>query len=218
MSTKSLLEYSAVITEPQIDDYIRRLLPEREEVLAEMEELAARNRIPIVGPSVGNFLSLLVKISGAKRIFELGSAIGYSTIWIAQAAGLDAEVNYSDGSADNARLATGYFERAGVATRIEVHVGDALTALKNTEGEFDMIFNDVDKEGYPAVLDAVPSRLKHGGLFITDNTLWKGRVLDPQKESDKAIAAFNQRLAQSKEFGYTTTLPMRDGVTVSVRL
>ena len=121
-----------MITDPQIEKYILDLLPARDEVLAEMEELAARNRIPIVGPAVANFLSLLVKISGAKRIFELGSAIGYSTIWLARAAGPDAEIHYSDGSAENAQRAKGYFERAGVASRIEVHVGDALTALNNT--------------------------------------------------------------------------------------
>jgi caffeoyl-CoA O-methyltransferase len=207
-----------VITDPAIEEYIRDLLPVRDEVLTEMEALAASRRIPIVGPAVANFLSLLVKISGARRIFELGSAIGYSTIWIARAAGPDAEVHYSDGSAENAQRAGGYFERAGVASRIEVHVGDALSALANTPGEFDMIFNDVDKEGYPAVLDAAPSRLKCGGLFITDNTLWKGRVLDPEKEPDRAIAAFNLRLSQSKDFGFTTLLPMRDGVSVSVRL
>ena len=207
-----------MITEPSIEKYILDLLPARDEVLTEMEALAARNRIPIVGPAVANFLSLLVKISGAKRIFELGSAIGYSTIWLARAAGPDAEIHYSDGSAENAQRARGYFERAAVSSRIEVHVGDALTALDNTPGEFDMIFNDVDKEGYPAVLDAIPARLKRGGLFITDNTLWHGRVLDPEKQSDRAVVAFNLRLQQSKDFAFTTLLPMRDGVSVSVRL
>ena len=207
-----------MITDPQIDKYILDLVPARDEVLMEMEALAARNEIPIVGPAVATFLALLVKISGARRIFELGSAIGYSTIWLARAASPEAEIHYSDGSTENATRARGYFERAGVASRIEVHVGDALTALANTAGEFDMIFNDVDKEGYPAVLDAAPARLKRGGLFITDNTLWHGRVLDPKQESDRAVVTFNERLALSKDFAFPSVLPMRDGVSVAIRL
>jgi predicted O-methyltransferase YrrM len=156
-------------------------------------------------------------MSKARRIFELGSAIGYSTIWLARAAGEGAEVHYSDGSAQRAERARGYFERAGVTDRIHVHVGDALTALAQTPGEFDLIFNDVDKEGYPAVLEAVPGRIRHGGLFVTDNTLWHGRVLDPHDESDHAVRLFNERLFASPHF-YATQVPLRDGVSVAIRL
>ena len=206
-----------MITEPEIDKYLHDLVPARDEVLTEMEALAARKKICIVGPAVATFLSLLVTMSGARRIFELGSAIGYSTIWLARAAGPGAEIHYSDGSAENAMLAQEFFTRAGVASRIHVHVGDALTALANTPGDFDMLFNDVDKEGYPEVLKVAPSRLKSGGLFVTDNTLWHGRVLHPQSDEDHGVATFNQRLAQSKDFRLTSLLPLRDGVSVSVR-
>ncbi|MFN3326332.1 MAG: O-methyltransferase [Bryobacteraceae bacterium] len=205
-----------MITNPEIDRYIHDLIPPRDEVLAEMERSAAERRIPIVGPAVGVFLAQLVMISGAKRIFELGSAIGYSTIWLARAAGPGAEVHYSDGSPANAREARGYFERAGVADRITIHTSDALDALAATPGEFDMIFNDVDKEGYPAVLAAVPVRLKRGGLFVTDNTLWHGRVLDPQDEESRAVVEFDRKLFSSKEF-WSSILPLRDGLTVSVK-
>jgi caffeoyl-CoA O-methyltransferase len=206
-----------MIVDPAIQKYLLDLLPPRDETLAEMEALAARERIPIIGPVVANFLSMLVVLSGAKRIFELGSAIGYSTIWLARAAGPDAEIHYSDGSEKNARLARGYFERAGVASQIRVHVGDALTELAATPGPFDMLFNDVDKEGYPDVLKAAPSRLRSGGLFITDNTLWKGRILDPKSEADRAIATFNRLLAESKDFRFPSVLPLRDGVSVAIR-
>jgi caffeoyl-CoA O-methyltransferase len=205
------------ITNPAVEKYLLNLLPPRDPVLAEIEALAARERIPIVGPNVATLLSLLVAVSGAKRIFELGSAIGYSTIWLARAAGADGEIHYSDGSEERARLARGYFERAGVADRIHIHVGDALQALAATPGVFDMIFNDVDKEGYPDVLDAVPSRIKPGGLFVTDNTIWHARVLDPKKDADRGVAVFNQRLSRSKDFRITSVLPLRDGVTVAVR-
>jgi caffeoyl-CoA O-methyltransferase len=206
-----------MIADPAVEKYLLELLPARDETLSEMETLAARNRIPIIGPVVANFLSMLVVVSGAKRIFELGSAIGYSTIWLARAAGPGAEIHYSDGSAENARLARTYFERAGVASRITVHVGDALTELAGTPGEFDMLFNDVDKEGYPQVLDSAPSRLKSGGLFITDNTLWKARILHPESPADHAIATFNLRLQESRDFHFASILPVRDGVSVAVR-
>ena len=206
-----------MIVNPELERYMHGLLPPRDEVLSEMEALAASDRIPIIGPAVAQFFATLVMISGAKRIFELGSAIGYSTIWLARAAGQEAEVHYSDGSEANARMARGFFERAGVASRIQVHVGDALSMLAATPGSFDLIFNDVDKEGYPAVLDAVPPRLKKGGLFITDNTLWHGRVLKPQTEEDHGVVEFNRRLWASREF-HSTLLPIRDGVSVSVKL
>lgn len=206
-----------MITDPDIERYMHDLLPPRDQVLAEMEAYAASRQIPIVGPAVARFLASMVMMTGAKRIFELGSAIGYSTIWFARAAGSNAEVHYSDGSEANAEQARRYFERVGVSSRIQVHVGDALTALASTSGSFDVIFNDVDKDGYPAVLDAVPDRIKTGGLFITDNTLWHASVLDPQDATAQAVCLFNQRLFNSPLF-YTTQLPIRDGVSVAIRL
>jgi predicted O-methyltransferase YrrM len=206
-----------MIVNPEIERYLDSLLPARDAVLQEMEAAARRRNVPIIGPAVARVLAQLVMITKAKRIFELGSAIGYSTIWLARAAGADAEVHYSDGSAENAREARGYFERAGVASATHVHVGYALTSLAETSGQFDFIFNDVDKEGYPAVLEAVPPRLKRGGIFATDNTLWHASVLDPREASDDAVLAFNQKLYESDQF-FTTLLPIRDGVTISVKL
>jgi predicted O-methyltransferase YrrM len=104
-----------------------------------------------------------------------------------------------------------------VADVVRVHVGEALSVLGRTPGEFDLIFNDIDKEQYPAVLDAVPARLRTGGLFITDNTLWGERILDPKDAPARAVAEFNRRLHQSGQF-YTTLIPLRDGVTVSIKL
>jgi len=206
-----------MITDPNIEQYMHDLLPPRDEVLAEIEAYAAEHKVPIVGPAVARFLACLVMMTKAKRIFELGSAIGYSTIWLARAAGPDAEVHYSDGSPANAQRARSYFDRAGVASRIQVHVGDALTALASVSGSFDLIFNDVDKDGYPAVLQTVPDRIKTGGLFITDNTLWHGSVLDPQDATDHAVRLFNERLFHSPHF-YATQLPIRDGVSIGIRL
>ena len=206
-----------MIVNPEIERYMHGLLPRRDRVLEEIEAAAASRNIPIIGPEVGRVLAQLVMISGARRIFELGSAIGYSTIWLARAAGPGAEIHYSDGSATNAAEARGYFERAGVAQAIHVHVGDALSSLAGTTGEFDFIFNDVDKQGYLAVLERVPSRLKRGGLFVTDNALWHERVLAPREASDRAVVEFNQKVYESTQF-FTTLLPIRDGVTVAVKI
>ncbi len=206
-----------MIVNPEIERYLESLLPARDPVLQEMESEAARRNIPIIGPTVARVLAQLVMMNKSKRIFELGSAIGYSTIWLARAAGPGAEIHYTDSSVENAREASSYFARAGVAPQIHVHVGDALTSLAQTSGEFDLIFNDVNKDGYPAVLEAVPSRLKRDGLFVTDNTLYHERVLNPKEEIDRAVIQFNQKLYGSVLF-FTTLLPIRDGFSVALKL
>src|SRR3989454_1261200 len=118
-----------------VERYIYSILPARDEALAEMERYARRRDIPIVGPAVARLLALLVQVSGAKRIFEMGSAIGYSTIWLARAVGTQGKVFYSDGDPDKAKRAEVYFRMAGVAKRIEVKVGDALALVKKTPGK-----------------------------------------------------------------------------------
>jgi caffeoyl-CoA O-methyltransferase len=201
-----------------VDDYLYSMLPERDEVLAEMEDYATEHSIPIVGPAVARVLQQLAMMINARTVFELGSAIGYSTIWWAQVVGEKGRVVYTDGDRKNAERARGYFNRAGVADRITVHVGDALEFLSEQKQEFDIIFNDVDKEDYPRVLRLVAPRLRKGGLFVTDNVLWSGRVAEknPADASTKAILDFNRKLSDAKEF-YTTILPIRDGLAVAIK-
>ncbi len=206
------------ITVGPVEDYVYSLLPARDEVLSEMEEEAAANRVPIVGPAVARVLYQLALISGARNVFEMGSAIGYSTIWWARAVGEGGRVFYTDGDRKKADRARGYFERAGVSDRITVRVGDALELLSEQKEEFDIIFNDIDKHDYPRVIRLAVPRLRKGGLFITDNTLWSGRVADPAAADaeTKAILEFNHALYASPEF-FTTILPIRDGVAVAVK-
>ena len=201
-----------------VDDYLYSMLPKRDEVLAEMEEYATQHHIPIVGPAVARVLQQLAVMIGARTVFELGSAIGYSTIWWAQAVGDKGRVIYTDGDRKNAERARGYFARAGVANRIAIHTGDALEFLSEQKEEFDIIFNDVDKEDYPRVLRLISPRLRKGGLFITDNVLWSGRVAEknPTDSKTKAILEFNRKLYDSRDF-YTTILPIRDGLAVAVK-
>lgn len=205
-----------MILSPEIERYIRELHPASDAVLAEMEAEAGRRGIPIVGPVVGRLLAQLVIVSGSRRIFELGSAIGYSTIWLARAAGAGAEVHYTDSSEVKAREAHGWFERAGVADRIRIHAGDALEAFKSTSGEFDLVFNDLDKEAYLDVLDVVPARLRRGGLLVSDNALWHERVLAPADAASRAVVEFNCRSFGSEDL-LTTLVPLRDGVLISVK-
>jgi predicted O-methyltransferase YrrM len=200
-----------------VDDYLYSMLPKRDEVLAEMEDYATENKIPIVGPAVARVLQQLALMINARNVFELGSAIGYSTIWWAQAVGENGHVVYTDGDSKNAERARGYFARAGVSKRVVVRTGDALEILSEEKQEFDIIFNDVDKDDYPRVLRLVAPRLRKGGLFITDNALWSGRIAEKNPDATtKAILEFNRKLYDSKEF-YTTIVPIRDGLAIALK-
>ncbi|MGA8763577.1 MAG: O-methyltransferase [Candidatus Sulfotelmatobacter sp.] len=206
------------ITAGPVDDYLYSILPRRDPVLAEMEDYATKHNIPIVGPAVARVLQQLATMINAKTVFELGSAIGYSTIWWARAVGEKGRVIYTDGDSRNAERARDYFARAGVNQQITLHTGDALEFLSEQKQEFDVIFNDVDKEDYPRVLRLVPPRLRQGGLFITDNVLWSGRVADKNATDPetKAILEFNRQLYGMNDF-FTTILPIRDGLAVAVK-
>lgn len=203
-----------------VEDYLYKLLPKRDNVISEMEEYAAQHSVPIIGPAVARLLALLVQISGAKRIFELGSAIGYSTIWLARAAGPQADITYTDGDPDNAKRASAYFRRAGVAARIDVQTGDALTLLKKTTGKFDLIFNDIYKREYPEAARVALPRLRRGGLFITDNTLWSGKAARKAAAGDvdtRGVQELNRLVHESTEL-FSVLVPLRDGVTVCRKL
>jgi predicted O-methyltransferase YrrM len=207
------------ITEPAVEDYLYEMLPPRDEVLAEMEALAAEKHIPIVGPAVARVLAQLAMISGAKFVFEMGSAIGYSTIWWARAIADGGRVIYTDGDPQKTEQARRYFQRAGVNNRISQYTGDAIEYLCEQKESFDIIFNDVDKVDYPRVLKVAIPRLKKGGLFVTDNVLWSGKIVSqkPPDAHTKAILEFNKQLYASKDL-FSTILPIRDGVAVAVKL
>ena len=205
------------ITVPEVEEYLYDMLPPRDEVLTEMEADAAKNDYAIVGPAVARVLYQLAVISGAKRVFELGSAIGYSTVWWARAVGEGGKVVYTDGDPKRAEKARRYFDRAGVTSRISVRVGDALEMLSEEKEPYDIIFNDVDKTDYPRVFRLAVPRLKSGGLFIADNVLWSGKLRKPNPdEQTRAILEFNRLICESKDL-FTTILPIRDGVAVCVK-
>jgi predicted O-methyltransferase YrrM len=216
------------ITDERVENYLYAMLPEREPVLQEMESQAKTRDIPIVGPAVGRLFYQYARLINAKTVFELGSAIGYSTIWWAKAVGEDGKVHYTDGSRKNADEARRYFDQVGVTDRIQVHVGDALEVLSERKEEFDIVFNDVDKHDYPRVFNMAAARVRKGGLFLTDNTLWSGKVAyaagnpglakAPEAEREtEGVVEFNRLLYSSTDW-FTTIVPLRDGVAVAMRL
>ncbi len=212
------------ITNPLIEDYIRGLLARHDEpVLLEMEAEGKERGFPIIGRMVGVAIEILARAIGAKRVFELGSGYGYSGYWFARAIGSTGELHLTDGDPENERKAADYLGRAGVWDRVTFHVGDAVTVLNEAEGQFDIVYCDIDKHGYPEAWRAARDRIRAGGLFICDNTLWSGRVTGQTEEEDRrpewteAIKEMNS--AAAGDPGYLSTiLPIRDGVLVALRL
>jgi caffeoyl-CoA O-methyltransferase len=208
------------IIEPKVEQYITSLLPARDPVMREMERYAAKHSVPIIGPACGRLLYQLARLIQARRVFELGSAIGYSTLWLARAVGPRGTIFYTDGDPANARCAEDYLGLAGALNRVRLLTGDALDLLDSTEGEFDLIFNDVDKTGYPDVFRRAPKRLRVGGLLVTDNVLRSGRVASPAAYRDadtRAIRQFNRLIYRSENL-FTTIIPLRDGFAVSEKI
>lgn len=210
------------IVHPKVEQYLKSLIAPRDRVMMEMEARARREDIPIVGPVVGRLFYQLALIARAKRVMELGSAIGYSTMWWARAVGRGGKVWYTDSDPANARDARRYLKRGGVAERVEILVGDALECMQRVRGKFDIVFCDIDKPGYPEAYEAAMRRLERGGLLVCDNTLWKGRVTlaAARAERDPSTAAvqrFNRMAYASDQRAFATVIPLRDGVTVVVK-
>ena len=206
------------ITDPAVNDYLDSLLPKRDAVLKEIEALARKRDIPIIGPAVARIVHQLVRLIKAKTIFEMGSAIGYSTIWIARAAGEGSTVYYTDSDPENAKRAGRFIERAGVRERVRILTGDALDLFDQTPGTFDIVFCDVNKEQYPQAFHKAVPRIRNGGLFLADNVLWHGRVTEPPANAaTRGILEFNRLIYSSPEL-FPTILPIRDGFAVCEKL
>jgi caffeoyl-CoA O-methyltransferase len=212
------------IVDPRIEDYMRSLLTRYDEpVLLEMEAEGKERGFPIIGRLVGVTVELLARSIGAKRVFELGSGFGYSAYWFSRAVGPGGEVHATDGDPTNERKALDYLARAGLAKPIRWHVGDAVENLGAVEGEFDVVYDDIDKEGYPDAWRAARERIRVGGLYLCDNVLWSGAVADPEGDHGRdatttnAIVEHNRLIADDERF-VSTIVPTRDGVFVALRV
>lgn len=208
------------ILDPKVEPYVNSLLPVRDAVLREMERYAANHKVPIIEAACGRLLYQLARTIKARRVFEMGSAIGYSTVWLARAVGPKGTVFYTDSDPANARRAEAYLRRAGVLARVKILLGDALELFDSTPGQFDLIFNDVWKTQYPEVFRRAVPRVRIGGLFVTDNVLWSGRVARLPARGDaetRAIRKFNRLIYHSSKL-FTTIVPLRDGVAVCEKI
>jgi caffeoyl-CoA O-methyltransferase len=210
----------------KVQEYLNELVPNRPEVLESMEDYARENDFPIIGPAAGQLCYQIARMMNSQQIFELGSGFGYSTAWFARAV----HENSLHTGDENGRVhhvvwdeklshqAQQYLSQLGYEDIVEYHVGEAVKTLADTPGTFDLIFNDIDKEGYPASLPVIREKLRPGGVLIVDNMLWHGRIFDEsdQDESTKGVHDITQLLFESADW-IVTLLPIRDGLIVAYR-
>ena len=209
-----------MLISPQVEAYLESLVPERPAEMLAMEAQAQEMNFPAIGPVVGYFCYQVASMIGAKEIFELGSGYGYSTAWFAQAVrdnggGVVHHVVWDEALSHQAR---GHLERLGLSGVVRFHIGEAVETLKGSAGPFDLIFNDIDKEGYPASVPVVWEKLRPGGVMIIDNMLWYGRIFDEQNKhaSTEGVREVTRMLVESEDW-LTTLVPIRDGLILAYK-
>jgi predicted O-methyltransferase YrrM len=209
------------VTYEQIGEYHAKLSEHGDPVLLRLEEEARQEHFPIIGPAAGKFCYLMARAIGATRIFEMGSGYGYSTLWFAKAVRENGggEVHHTVWSESLHERAKSNVEEAGYSDLVQFHLGEAVSALRNAEGPFDIVFNDIDKDGYPASLPVMKEKLRVGGLILIDNMLWHGRVwdADDHDESTEGVREFTRLLQEDKDFVFQL-IPVRDGVIAALRV
>ena len=202
-----------------IDEYLREFERSRGEILGEMEAVAKEKEFPIIGPRCGRKLMILAKAVNAKRVFEMGSGFGYSTIWFAHAVGADGLVVHTDGDANNTSQAKDYIARAGFSDRVRFETGDAVGLLAGETELFDVILIDIDKKDYPTALETAVPKLREGGFILTHNTIWSNRVADPNETGDdtEGIRKYNKAAYSHPELA-TFIDPIDDGLGISLKV
>lgn len=206
-----------LLVDPELERYAEsHTTPVEPLLLALRGETYARMESPDmqVGPVEGSFLRLLVQLSGARRVLEIGTFTGYSALMMASALPEDGQLITCDLDPVATAVARRFFDKSRHGRKIELRLGPALDTLASLQGPFDLAFLDADKERYPDYLEAILPLLRKGGLLVADNTLWSGRVLSPKGEEDRAIHAFNERCARDERLD-AVLLTVRDGVTLA---
>jgi len=212
---------TASILHPEQESYLDRMLPPRDALLREMEDLAHRDDVPITDPEVGRLLGILARATGARNILEIGTAIGYGTLWLARGAP-EARVTTIDISPQKIATARGFLERGGVLGRVELIEGAALEVLQRLPGPFDLVFIDAVKSEYRRYLDLSLPKLRLGGTLVFDNLLWGGRVAAPDDEEGEddadtdALRAFNGYLMMHPQLD-AVLLPLGDGTGLATK-
>lgn len=208
------------LTFQNVQRLLADLVPERPAELVEMEAIADRESFPIIGPAAGHFCYLAARLAAATAVFEMGSGFGYSTAWFARAVSENGggTVHHVVWDEELSRRARGHLGKLGYEGIVRYHVAEAVAALREQTGPFDVIFCDIDKKGYPQALDVAAEKLRAGGVFIADNVLWHGRIFDlgDDSESTRAIREFTS--AVSRDGRWTATIvPIRDGLLLARR-
>jgi len=205
---------------PVLSRYLDELVPPRPTEMVGMEAHAREARFPIVGPAAGQFCYLLARMTGARRVFELGSGYGYSTAWFARAVkenggGKVFHVVWDEGLSRRARR---HLRALDLDDVVAYRVGEAVQILRETAGVFDLIFNDIDKPAYPASFSVIAEKLRPGGVLIVDNMLWHGRIFD---RTDRTAATEGvrelTRLLTTDPTWQTSLVPIRDGLLIAFR-
>ena len=206
---------------PQLIDYLNELARHGDPVLERLEKQAAETRFPIIGPPAGQFCYLVARMLGARRIFELGSGFGYSTIWFAKAVRDNGggEVYHTVWDEDLSRQARANIEEAGLSNIVRFQVSEAVAALKQAEGPFDIIFNEIDKHGYPDSIPVIKPRLRSGGVLIIDNMLWHGKAWETSDTdpSTEGVRKVTQLIRNDPEF-VSSLVPIRDGMITALKV
>ncbi|HVL63841.1 MAG TPA: O-methyltransferase [Actinomycetota bacterium] len=213
------------IVHPEVERYLLDLTTRDDEpVLLEMETLAKEKGFPIVGRLCGRLLELLARAVGARRVFELGSGFGYSAYWFSRAVGPEGEIHLTDLDPENEKKALDFLGRAGLDGPITFHVASALDAFAETSGDFDIVYCDIDKDGYPDAWEAAKDRVRVGGMFVCDNMLWSGRVTgaagapeDVRPGWTEAIDRTNRMIEEDDRYRQVI-VPLRDGVIAALRI
>ncbi len=204
----------------KLQDYLTTLVPPREPVLQEMEEYAEKNNFPALGPVCGYYCYQLARMIGAKSVFELGSGYGYSTAWFAKAVRENGGgiVHHTVWDDKLSAMAKEYLTRLALDGLVKYHNAEAVETLRQTPGPFDIIFNDIDKEGYPDSLPVIKEKLRSGGLLIIDNMIWHGQILDPtdHEKTTEAIRRFTRDVTTDPDWIVSLT-PIRDGMIVAYK-
>lgn len=207
-------------TDEQLSSYLNRLVPARPAEIEKMETYAEEHSFPIIGPAAGYYCYLTARIMGAHRIFELGSGYGYSTAWFARAVQENGggEVYHTVWDEALSRRAREHLTVLGYEHLIRYRVSESIQALREVEGTFDLIFNDIDKTAYLEALDVIEERLRPGGVLIVDNVLWNGRIFDEENReaSTEAIREFNRRITSSDHW-LASLVPIRDGLMIAYK-
>ena len=204
----------------EVQRHVAGLVPERDAEMTAMEEHARQTSFPIVGPAAGHLCYLIARMIGAREVFEMGSGFGYSTAWFARAVRENGggEVHHVVWDEALSSQAHEHLARLGLDGIVRFHVGEAVEALRRARGPFDLIFNDIDKQGYPASLPVIEAKLRPGGVLIVDNALWHGRVFDDGDTSNATVGVreLTRRLSTGSAW-ITSLLPVRDGLFVALR-